>query len=259
MNIPQPATSCTVRVKILLIHLGHFTTPVAACRESFTQQPLLGHRCVLNHSSSLTNWTNTAHAQCVWRCLFNKDCVVISHNILYNYCELSVKLCDHLEPNKEFSVNIYEATSRTCLQEWVSVDEYDPQRAVTFLQSERSGKLLAVRRILHHSGIYPAKHRRYERFDFRGVVNNRMIDSKDGKILLLGPNYLTAWVPYSVPNVLPLSAVVGGYIGDDVLNVARANIWEQYVIRYFRKETQLGYFPRRVVIKTETMEVLVSA
>ena len=199
---------------------------------------------------------NIAHAQCVWRCLSSKTCVVISHNLLYNYCELSVELCDHLEPNEEFTITIYGAEVRTCMQQWVSVSEYDPQRAVAFKKSKSSGDLIAVGRVLHNTSIYPAKHKRFLSFDFRANVNTRMLKTDDGEVLLLGSNCLTAWVRYSVPNAFPVGAVVGGQIGEELLYVARARKLE-YSIGYFKKETQLGYFTSGGAFTTDTMEILV--
>ena len=249
--------SCTPSPQSLLILIGFFTTQCATCRTSFTQQPLLGYRCVLNGSSSLINWTNTAHAQCVWRCLSSKTCVVISHNFLYNYCELSLDFCDHLEPNDEFIVNIYEAVGATCLLEWVSVSEYDPQRAVAFPKSEGSGDMIAVGRSLHSTGIYPAKHRRFLNFNFRTVVDNRFFDSDDGEVLLLDSDCSTSWVAYSAPNAFPVGAVAGGHIGKETLYVARMKKNGQYSLGYFRKETQLGYFISKRIVTTDTMEILV--
>ena len=135
----------------------------------------------------------------------------------------------------------------------------DPQWAVAFPKSERSGDIIAVGRVLHDAGIYPAKHRRFPPFDFRAAINNRRFKSADGEVLMLGSGCLTAWVTYSVPNALPVGAVAGGYVGEGVLYVARAVILDKYSIGYFTKETKLGYFTgRRVVVTTDTMEILVA-
>ena len=254
--MPWSAMSVSVWAGILFVSLGLFTTQSATCRTSFTQQPLLGYRCVLSNSSLISR-TNAAHAQCVWRCLSNKNCVVINHNFLYNYCEIGAELCDHLEPNEEFIINVYGAEVRICLQQWVPVSEYDPQRAISFPKSESSRNLIAVGRVLHKTDIYPTKHRRFLSFNFRAVVDNRIFDPADGEVLLLGSDCLNSWVMYSVSQALPVGAVVGGHIEEELLYVARVKKRGEYSIGYLRKERQMGYFAKGGVLKTDTMEILV--
>ena len=119
--------------------------------------------------------------------------------------------------------------------------------------------MFAVGRVWHNTGIYPAKHRRFSPFNFRAVVNNdRIFNPADGEVVLLGLDCLTAWAKYSVPNALPVGAVVGGHIGEEILYVARAQRRVAYNIGYFRKERQLGYFASDGVLKTDTMEILIA-
>ena len=251
---------------VVLSIAGFLSTLQGTYRITFTQRPLLGHRCALNNMTDmpvLGNLTNNAYAQCVWRCLSNKNCVGISHNIVYNYCELSAQLCEYLEPNEEFIVNFYgvhfyDEDHKYCLQ-WKSLDQYDPRKAVAFPLSPSSPQsIIAVARILHATGLYPGKYKRYQKFDIRAVLESgKHAVAKVGEVLLLGPGCRSIWVAYLALSALPVGAVVGGHIGEELLYVARTIRGNDYGIGYFRKSTQRGYFRMKSNVKTKTIELLV--
>ena len=233
------------------------------CRKTITQPPLLGYRCAFNNTSTLTNLTDTAYAQCVWRCLSTKDCVAISHNNIYNYCELNTLLCEFLEPNEEFVVNFYGVhfygkDHRYCLQ-WVSLDYYDPQKAVAFpIPPDSPENIITVARLSHDAGVYPGKYRLYPKIDIRALLEtDQHVVMHVGEVLQLGSGCQFAWVAYEPPNAIPLGAIIGGHIGGEILYVARTVRRGSYGIGYFRQSTQFGHFRMKTSVKTKTMELLV--
>ena len=247
-------------VGIIFLIVGHFNMLCETCRTTYTQQPLVGYRCVLNNSSIVTNLASIGHAQCHLTCLSRNSCIVISYNHIYNYCDLADEICNYLEPNEEFTVNLYGKDRRNCHQ-WVPLTEYDPQRAVAFLNGPSYKNIVAVARVSHNTGIYPGKYQRYKYYKLHVVLNNgNMIIKYDGEVLLADPDCYTAWLAYSIPNTMPAGAVGGGQIGDETLYVGRAMRQDgKYAIGYFRKNAGLYYYfdkPTEVV-KNDTMEILV--
>ena len=246
-------------VGIIYVIVGHFVVLCETCRTAYTQRPLLGYRCVLNNASIITNLTSIEHAQCRWTCLSRSNCKVISYNKVCNYCELGTELCHYLEPNEEFIVNLYGKERRHCL-EWVSLAEYDPQRAVAFPNGLLSEDIVAVARVSHTTVIYRGRYQRYQRYKIHVVYEDDYMDVKyDGEVLLLRPGCLTAWVPHSVANTIPAGAVSGGYIGEETLYVGRVMMHDgKYTIGYFRKDAGLAYYKKRTtMVQDNTTEILV--
>ena len=247
-------------VGIMFFIVGHFNILCETCRTTYIQQSLVGYRCVLNNASVVTNLISIEHAQCHLSCMSRSNCIVINYNHVYNHCELGAKMCNYLEPNEEFIVNLYGKDRRNCL-EWVPLVEYDPQRAVAFLNGPLSNNIVAVARVSHSTGIYPGKYQRYRKYKIHVVFDNgNMIIRYDGEVLLVDPGCYTAWLVYSVPNTIPAGAVGGGQIGNETLYVGRGMRQDgRYAIGYFRKNAGFYYyFDKPIeVVNNDAMEILV--
>ena len=239
--------------------VGHFNIISETCRTTHTQPPLLGYHCVLNNTSVATNLTSISHVQCRLACLSRNNCIVISYNHVYNYCELGSDMCSYLEQNEEFIVNLYGKDRRNCL-EWVPLTEYDPQRAVAFLNGLLSKNIVAVARVPFNTGVYPGKYQLFRNYAIHVAFDNdERIVRYDGEVLLVNPGCYSAWLAYSVPNTIPSGAVSGCHNGKENLYVARAMISDnRYVIGYFRKDSGLVYYKYpNTVVKNDTAEILV--
>ena len=237
------------------------TKPSATSRTSFTREPLFGYRCVRNNPSNQTTISNTARAQCVWRCLYNDDCVVVSHNHHINSCELSMHLCDTVESHENVSINVYGIHRKLC-SDWVPKSEFDGQKAIMFPQKlGTSGGKIAVARKGLESAMFPGKHQRFSGYHIIIAVDeNRIVSNNLGEVLQANSACLFTWIPYSSPKILPVGAFVGGYgANKEPLYVARAVFEGVYSIGYYKSSKSLAYFMIYGQARTSiTMDILVN-
>ena len=247
-----------VNTLLVLVTMWSRITSIESLRTAFTRQPLLGHQCVLDNTTSLTIWLNTFRPQCVWRCLSTESCLVVSHNHRLNYCELSTQLCDRIEPNPDFSVNIYGMDRRLCIS-WVPDSEHDPERAVEFIRIPGIKTKIAVSRIQNKKGSYPGKQRRFGKFDTDAAVNaSTYVRQENAEVLLVDSACRWLWLAYKAPNALPVGAVEGGYAEKEPLYIARQMHNNLYTIGYYKSSAQLGYFVNFDQVKLEKdMKILV--
>ena len=244
---------------LLVFMTWHCTIPSVTLKTTFTQQPLLGYRCVLGNPGNQTTWLNTARAQCVWRCLSSDECVVVNHNHRFNRCELSTQLCDSVVSNPEFSVNLY-GTNRKFCSNWVSNSGYNASKAVAFASKLRGRSQIAVARKEVNADLYPGKCKFSKLFTIIIAMDDDTVVSDDrGEILQVDSACLWTWVAYTSSNVLPVGAVAGGHdVSQEPLYVARAIFEDIYSIGYYKFSKLLGYFVfRSAVNKATTMEILV--
>ena len=228
---------------LLMAIVWHSAGTSVAFRNNYTRQPLLGYRCVLELPSNQTALSNTARAQCVWRCLSMDDCLVVSHDHRLNRCELSMQLCDRVARNVNFSTNFYGIERKLCPQ-WVPTFEYDTQTAAAFSQTPGGNAIIVVARTRSNNGLYPGKHQRFGTFRIIFPVDERSaVWGEQGEILLMNSACLWAWIPFTSKYAPPVGAFLAGHdVNKERLYVARAIFEGVYSIGYYKSSTSLGYF-----------------
>ena len=250
---------CVVDILLVIVFTWERINTAVTSRTNFTRQPFLGYRCQLNDTSYQMTLLNTSRDRCVWRCLSNDSCIVLSYNHMFNYCELSVQLCDSVMQDTHFSINVYGIDRKRCLH-WVPESGYDPQKAVVFPVAAHLTYNIAVARKRVNSGLYPGKQNRGSTLDIIIVMYEDIIVSdKRGEILLVDSACLWEWIPYTSPNILPVGAVEGGYDPkQEPLYVARARFENFYSTGYYKASNMLGYFMIWGEVRTAyTMDILV--
>ena len=229
-------------------------------RTNFTRQPLLGYQCVPGDPASQITWLDTSRTQCVWRCLSNDDCVVVSHNHRLKRCVLSTQICASVVSHTEFSVNLYGMDRKFC-SSWVSKSGYIKEKAVEFAKKlDGTSSPIAVARKEVSSGLFPGKCKLSTLFTIIIAVDENTYVSDDrGEILLVDSACFWTWIPYTSPDVLPIGAVAGGQgVSKEPLYVARALFGNTYSIGYYKSSKLHGCFMiRNNVTTTTAMEILV--
>ena len=220
----------------------YFITQTETLRRTYTRQPMLGQRCHLNEPKFLTTLLNIARTQCVWRCLSNDSCLVVSHNHRHNYCELSPRACNKVLPNADFTINAYGSERSQCLR-WVPPAQYDSTTAVEFFKTYNDITVLSVGRVKDSTGLYPGKYRKTAlSVQYIKKASKYAITGSNCEVLLVDPSCMWAWIKYTGGNKLPVGAVSAGYYRNDTLYVVRSMFGIKWSIGYYRPSSKRGYF-----------------
>ena len=213
-----------------------------ALRTTYARQPMFGQWCHLDNSENMTTLLYINRAQCVWNCLSNDSCLVVSHNHHLNFCELSPQFCDKVVPNENFTINAYDTERNLCLN-WEPPAQYDPRTAVEFLRQADRPKMMVVGRTQDSAGLYPGKYQSSgSTVAYVANASTFVVTGNGCEALLVDHGCMWAWIAYTANIIISVGAVAGGYYGNDVLYVARCMVGIRYTLGYYRPSSHLGYF-----------------
>ena len=186
--------------------------PSTQCSSRYTTQPIDGFSC---QTSGYKNISDVQFHQCTHACIGNSTCWSLSYNHIGRYCLLSDAQCVTAKVSDGFSLVIVRANERQSCMEWIPFNNtYGlqhglPKRAV---QSALARDLISVvARTLDTTGTLVG---RSISDDYQANLvdsSNANVNHDDGfEILVVGNSCSTAWVPYTVGDPIPATAVTAG-------------------------------------------------
>ena len=230
-----------------------------SCKTTYTRPPMQGQRCHVDNPENLTTLWDINRLECVASCQSTESCVVLSHNYRLNYCELSPQYCDKVEPNPDFTLNVYGIERSRCVN-WAPPAQYDSQTAVEFLRTPGHWVYLTVGRAKDSTGLFPGKYQNNTWKVVYAANASAFVKGSNCEVLLVDPDCMWAWIAYTPGTVLPVGAIEAGYYGNDLLYVARSMFFDgsQYGIGYYWPSLQVGYFAHYADVFNKTdLEILV--
>ena len=190
------------------IHLYLELALAIACETSNAIEPRHGLRCLTTASTSV--W-QTAHPQCVWRCLKTKTCHFINYDSDIGQCELGMGQCEFLQPAAGFMVNAFGPPRHDCLywgsnqkSGWASVQE---RNGKIYLARIVSGDVVLIGKLNTQRNVFWGNK--------GGVrVGPLHVNDKNIEFLSKDPACPVPWMPYKAGEPLPVGAVTGGRLND---------------------------------------------
>ena len=223
-----------------------------ACEIRNAIEPHHGLRCL---TTARTSAWQTAHPQCIWRCLQMKTCHFINYNSDTGQCELGMGQCESLQPVAGLMVNAFGPPKHGCLywgsnqiSGWGPVQE---RNGVIYLARIVSGDVVLIGKLNTQKGEFRGN---------RGGLNVGPIHVNDKNIEFLSkdPACLLPWMPYTAGEPLPVGAVTGGRLNDGSATYA-AKIFHDGNANfgYYDPTLSLAYYEWSGVRTATSMELLV--
>ena len=227
---------------------------VNACESRSTTKPIFGLGCLTNASTAVCQ---TAHPQCVWRCLWKKTCRYINYNWSTGWCELGLGQCESLQSTTGILVNAFGPPRLTCLN-WISsqgsgglpikIKGYE-----SYAARITSGDAVLI-------GTFYTDHPRRFWANKEGMQIGPIFETdQDIEILTVDAACPLPWMTYTAGEPLPLGVVTGGHLGDGsetyVVKINHNN--EFMVFGYYNRQSAFAYYEGYGVHTTTSMDILV--
>ena len=239
------------RVYIRMLARQQKIVSIIACDLSHTSSHLHGFRCV---TIATTNVWQTAHPQCVWRCLWMKTCRYINHNSATGQCELGLGQCEYLQPAVGIMVNAFGPLQHDCIY-WRSSKKPE---GVPF--RDKNGFRLLARL---EGGHVPTGSFNEIKREFWTNLEGEHIgpiseEDQDVEILIKEAACSVPWRPYTTGKPRPLRAVMGGRLPDgSTTYVAKVIHNDEVVFCYHNSRSALAYYEFYGPQTATSMDILV--
>ena len=223
-----------------------------ACEHGYTKNAFHGFQCGTALSKSV--W-QTAHPQCVWKCLGMRSCRYINHNSATGLCELGLGQCESLQPASAVMVNAFGPPRNACVH-WGSSQEpgFVPVqvRPGVYVARAISGDAVVIGKLSSWSGRFWA--------NLDGMqIGPLNVANSDIEILTKDDTCPLPWMPYTAGETLPGGVVNGGRHGDGsdtyVVKVMHSN--GKAHSGYYHPASALAYYETNGVHTASSMDILV--
>ena len=208
-----------------------------AYESKYTTKPIHGLRC---HTTARIDVWETAHPQCVWRCLRMKTCRYMNHNSDIGRCELGLGQCESLQQAAGYVVNAFGPPRHGCIL-------WGPRQNPGWIPVQERGGALYVARIVSDDAVLIGKWNTGSEL-FRANIEGIKMGPINGKehdidFLFKGADCPLSWMPYKAGEPLPIGSVAGGHLTDgSVTYVIKIIIPNDVVFGYYNSKSALAYY-----------------
>ena len=250
--LPWPAMDACVKLFFMAAAIGLSVACLLNKRTSRT-----GVRCVIKNNSY---GTSQGYHQCIKDCL-RKDCPFVNYNEVKKSCELSQQDCSSLILDDRYNLTAFSPLAALCL-EWVPAMESDTANLIPVSQCHEDAifDVCYVGRLISGSHTLPGKYNGVD-YSLWSSFNGQPYGGGVKEVLTVNTNCCqVAWIPYTAGNVIPIRAVVGGFLTTGSaakLYVIRGQAVSLTLIGYYDPNTELGYLEYHGVHESTEMEMLV--
>ena len=249
-NTRKCFSKMVIEVIVIWIRIHLSESEAIACEFRHTNKPLHGLQCAATITRSV--W-QTAHPQCVWRCLQMKTCRFINHNSVTGQCDLGLSQCESLQPDAEFMVQAFGPPRHECLH-WGSHQEQgrSPVREQNrFAARIVSGDVLLIGTFYRYGKKFWAN---------KAGVKVASAYETDSSIefLFKDADCPLPWMLYTAGEPLPYGAVTGGNISDgSATYLAKINHEGTLMFGYYDPKYSVAYYEHGGVLTSTLMGILV--
>ena len=220
-------------------------TVATTCNVTYTQRPRSGFLC--QHPTNITI-TSLSRGQCLWHCMHQNTCHVISYEPESHECRLSPG-CESIYPSPVWDVTVLGPERSSCLKWMANVDRDRANKVWSYgCQQHAIYPDCVVGRLLSPPHVLPGKYFLHADSYSGGcwsILEGASYSTGELEVLHVEPNCVVAWIPYTAGDPLPEGAVVGGNLVDDgtvsTLYVIQGVVDGHNVIGYFDSTTQTGH------------------